>query len=112
MTATSMELRAAPAEAAVLASLAALGSAVRRGDWAAVESSDRSMREAVLALSRAVANGEFDEQRARETLVSAHGEHLRALEQARAMAGDLRARLSRLGVGRRAVEGYRAGEGL
>ena len=69
----------------ILSSVEALASAVRRGDWRAAEASDRAMREAVLALAASVEQGHVDEHRARETLVRVHGEHLQALEQARAL---------------------------
>ena len=91
----------------ILDSVEALASAVRCGDWRAAEASDRAMREAVLALAASVEQGKVDEHRAHETLVHVHGEHMKALEQARAMAGDLRERLSRIGVGRRASDLYR-----
>lgn len=91
----------------ILDSVEALASAVRSGDWRAAEASDRAMREAVLALAASVEQGQVDENRARETLVTVHGEHLKALEQARALANDMRERLSRIGVGRRASDLYR-----
>ena len=91
----------------ILDSVEALASAVRAGDWRAAEASDRAMREAVLALAASVEAGAVDENRARETLVTVHGEHLKALEQARALASDMRERLSRIGVGRRASDLYR-----
>lgn len=91
----------------ILSSVEALASAVRSGDWRAAEASDRAMREAVLALAASVEQGHVDEHRARETLVRVHGEHLQALEQARALANSMRERLSRIGVGRRASDLYR-----
>lgn len=90
----------------ILDSVVALAAAVRCGDWQAAEASDRAMREHVLTLAASVEAGDADEGEMRVTLTTAHDHHLRALEEARRMARDLRARLSRIGVGRRASDAY------
>lgn len=103
----------APMQEKILASVEALAVAVRLGDWQAAEASDRAMREAVLTLAACVEAGAADARDLRDTLQVAHRQHLAALEQARVMAGDLRARLARIGVGRRACDAYwRAGQAV
>ena len=92
----------------ILESVAALAAAVRCGDWQAAEASDRAMREHVLTLASAVDVGQADANAVRATLATAHEHHLRALEEARGMALQLRKRLSRIGVGRRASDAYRS----
>lgn len=91
----------------ILDSVEALAAAVRCGDWQAAEASDRAMREHVLTLAASVESGETDDDARRATLTTAHNHHLRALEDARLMARDLRNRLTSIGVGRRASEAYR-----
>ena len=92
----------------ILDSVAALAAAVRCGDWQAAEASDRAMREHVLTLAATVDAGQADDADLRATLTTAHDHHLRALEEARGMARELRKRLSSIGVGRRASDAYRS----
>lgn len=106
-------IAAAPLQAQILASVEALAAAVRVGDWQAAEASDRAMREAVLTLAASVDAGAADGRGMRDTLQTAHRRHLAALEEARVMADELRQRLARIGVGRRASDAYwRAGQAL
>ena len=91
----------------ILDSVAALAAAVRCGDWQAAEASDRAMREHVLTLAAQVDAGAADGATTHATLTRAHDHHMQALEEARGKARELRARLSSIGVGRRASDAYR-----